>query len=74
MINTGIYRHYKGGVYVVERVVTHTESEEDMVVYCSYGTDNWWVRPLSMFEESVEYKGEVVKRFTFLGPNVGGIC
>jgi len=34
-MQTGIYRHYKGGYYQVLGVAEHTETNERMVVYVS---------------------------------------
>ncbi len=49
-----IYRHYKGNLYGVIGVATHTETEEQMVIYFQiYGDGKVWVRPLSMWEEIV---------------------
>ena len=63
----GIYRHYKGNNYLVEAVARHTETLEEQVVYRSlYGDFKWWTRPRKMFEETLEYQGKTVKRFTFI--------
>ena len=63
----GRYRHYKGGEYQVLGVATHSESEEQLVVYRPlYGAGEMWVRPLSMFIESVEIDGESVPRFSLI--------
>lgn len=44
----GTYRHYKGGIYYVDRLVTHTETNELLVFY--YDDENTcWVRPYDMF-------------------------
>lgn len=49
------YQHYKGGIYYVLEVGTHTETEEEMVVYQSLNGDNrTWVRPKEMFLSLVE--------------------
>ena len=65
MLEKGIYRHFKGGRYELIAVAKHSETCEDMVVYRAlYGDGGIWVRPLSMWEETVEYNGEKVKRFT----------
>lgn len=65
----GRYRHYKGKDYQVLDVATHSETGEAMVVYrCLYGDYSLWVRPLSMFTESVEVAGETVPRFAFVAP------
>lgn len=45
----------------------HSEGEPDMVVYRPlYGDRKLWVRPLSMFLESVEIDGQVVPRFELI--------
>lgn len=60
----GRYRHYKGRFYDVLGVAKHSETGEPLVVYrCLYGDFSLWVRPLSMFTESVELGGETVPRF-----------
>ncbi|GEN24169.1 hypothetical protein HCU01_21180 [Halomonas cupida] len=60
----GIYRHYKGPNYEVLGLAHHSETEEALVVYRAlYGEYGLWVRPLSMFNESVEIDGETVPRF-----------
>jgi len=65
MLEKGEYQHFKGGRYELIAVAKHSETCEDMVVYRAlYGDGGVWVRPLSMWEELVEYKGKTVKRFT----------
>lgn len=64
----GRYRHYKGKDYEVIGTARHSETEEWLVVYrCLYGDHSLWVRPLEMFNESVEVAGEQVPRFTRIG-------
>ena len=64
MIEPGLYRHYKGNDYEVLGVATHSETDERVVVYRAlYGEFGLWVRPLTMFEESVEIDGVVTPRF-----------
>ncbi|MDO5667681.1 MAG: DUF1653 domain-containing protein [Alcaligenaceae bacterium] len=67
-IQAGIYRHYKGQLYQVFRVVNHSETEEELVYYqCLYGDYSFWVRPLAMFSELVENaQGEQVPRFELI--------
>lgn len=61
----GRYRHYKGGEYEVVGVARHSETEELMVVYRPlYGDQQLWVRPLTMFVETVQVNGEPVARFS----------
>lgn len=60
----GIYKHYKGGLYEVVGVATHSETEERQVVYRSlYGTYRLNVRPLAMFLEHVDST-----EFAYRGP------
>lgn len=66
-LKAGLYRHFKGGEYAVYGLATHSETEEAMVVYRPlYGDRALWVRPLSMFTETVERDGEVLPRFQFV--------
>ncbi len=65
MIKTGTkYRHFKGKEYEVIAIATHSETLEKMVVYRAlYGDGGIWVRPLEMFEGTVERDGKTFKRF-----------
>jgi hypothetical protein len=63
----GIYKHYKGNRYKVIGTAKHSETMEEMVVYQAlYGEMGLWVRPLAMFNESVEIEGKQVPRFEWL--------
>ena len=67
MIKPGKYRHFKGNEYEVIGTAKHSETMEEMVVYRAlYGEFGLWVRPASMWEETVERDGKTYKRFTFL--------
>ena len=67
-IRPGKYRHYKGNDYEVLCTATHSETGEDLVVYRAlYGARGLWVRPLSMFSESVQLGTEFVPRFLHIG-------
>lgn len=59
-------RHYKGGIYRVLGIATHSETGEEHVVYYSVRDGKQWVRPRAMFDDIVEYYGQRVKRFVFL--------
>ena len=64
MIEVGKYRHFKGNYYEVIAVARHSETKEQLVVYRAlYGERGIWVRPLAMWDETVEVDGNPVKRF-----------
>lgn len=66
-LNLGIYEHYKGQQYEVIGIAKHSETLEELVVYRAlYGEHDLWVRPHSMFLETVEFEGKEVPRFTFI--------
>ncbi len=68
-MQTGRYRHYKGNEYLVIGVARHSETGEELVVYRpDYGDRDLWVRPKTMFLESVEIHGQPVPRFEYIGP------
>lgn len=68
MIRSGRYRHYKGQDYEVIGVARHSETEEPLVVYRTlYGEYDLWVRPLTMFTETLDLNGEKTPRFRFIG-------
>jgi hypothetical protein len=67
------YRHYKGNEYSVLSIARlESDPEIECVVYrAEYDTPDFgygqvWIRPLSMFEEEVEFEGKVVQRFSAL--------
>ena len=60
-------RHYTGGLYEVIDTAKHSETEEFMVIYKEITKPLLWVRPLEMFTEYVEYKGECIPRFAYMG-------
>lgn len=66
-IKPGRYRHFKGKEYEVVAVAKHSETLEEMVVYrARYGEYGYWVRPLSMFGETVMVNGQEMPRFQYI--------
>ena len=69
LVRPGRYLHYKGNQYQVIGAARHSETLEMFVVYKAlydseeFGNDAIWIRPRSMFLETVEYKGKSVPRF-----------
>lgn len=67
-IKLGKYRHFKGNEYEVIAVAKHSETLEELVVYRAlYGDGGIWIRPVSMWNEVVEYNGKTLRRFEYLG-------
>ena len=67
-IEPGIYRHFKGGVYRVLFCALHSETCEEMVVYRSEDEEGkCWVRPASMWNDTVVRDGKEYTRFTRTG-------
>ena len=63
-ITPGRYRHYKGNEYTVVGVARHSEPLEELVVYRQeYGDRGLWVRPATMFGETMMMDGKPVSRF-----------
>lgn len=66
----GLYQHYKGKNYRLINLAKHSETLDWMVVYeCLYENPEakLWVRPLSMFTETVEVEGKIIPRFKYIG-------
>ena len=66
-IKLGKYRHFKGKEYEVIGVCKHSETLEEYVVYRQlYGDYSLWIRPLTMFTETIVRDGKEVKRFEYI--------
>lgn len=67
-IKKGRWHHYKGNDYEVLHTARHSETLEPMAVYRAlYGEGGVWVRPASMWNETVTHNGAQVARFTYSG-------
>ena len=63
-----IYKHFKGDYYLVEDVATHSETDEEYVVYRRlYGDGSLWIRPKAMFLSEVDREKypDVQQRYRF---------
>ena len=64
----GVYQHYKGSKYEVIDTVTHSETEETLVLYRTmYGDKDLWVRPFTMFFETLTVENKEIPRFKYIG-------
>ncbi|MEO5955933.1 MAG: DUF1653 domain-containing protein [Nitrospiraceae bacterium] len=69
MVQPGRYRHYKGHEYEVLGVARHSETDEEFVVYRAlYGEHGLWIRPATMFLETVTVDGQPYLRFQLIPP------
>jgi hypothetical protein len=68
------YRHYKGKQYKIIGIGYTTETLEKVVIYQAlydsheFGNNALWVRPLTMFQETVNIDGTELLRFTPIEP------
>jgi len=70
-VPTGRYRHYKGKEYEVIGIAKHSETEEELVVYRPlYGNFDLWVRPKTMFLETVLVNDTPTPRFAYIGDSL----
>lgn len=58
-----LYRHYKGGIYELVCEATQEADLVPVIVYRSHG-GSVWVRPKSVFFETIEVDGRPVQRFS----------
>ena len=64
----GIYKHFKGDMYIVEDICYYSETKEPMVAYRQlYGEGQLWCRPLEMFLSEVDHEKypEVKQKYRF---------
>ena len=70
MIELGYYKHFKGNIYEVIGIGKHSETLEELVIYKSTKDNSIWVRPLSMWNETIERDNKTYKRFEYIGKNI----
>ena len=55
----GVYKHFKGDLYIVEDIAINSETLEKMVVYRALYDDNkLWIRSLKEFCEEVNINNQ----------------
>jgi hypothetical protein len=54
-----IFRHFKGGLYLLLDLAIHSETRETLVIYKAlYGSGTIYARPYAMFNEKVPEEKE----------------
>jgi hypothetical protein len=48
-----IYKHYKGGRYLLLHIATHVDTQEILIVYKSLSDNKIWCRPEKEFFEKL---------------------
>lgn len=67
-LKPGKYRHFKGNMYELIAIASHSETLEPMVVYRAlYGEQGLWVRPAAMWSEWVDREDYHGPRFAYIG-------
>jgi hypothetical protein len=67
MIKLGKYQHFKGSYYQVLHLARHSETEEYFVVYHPFDKkEDIWIRPLTMFTETIIREGKELQRFQWI--------
>ena len=67
-LKIGLYEHFKGNRYQVLGIARHSETLEEFVVYQAlYGDKGLWIRPLTLFCETVKTnENNEIPRFRYL--------
>lgn len=53
----GIYKHFKGDLYLLEDIAIHSETGEKYIVYRAlYGDTTLYIRPYDMFLSEVDHE------------------
>ncbi len=74
-IKKGIYKHFKGDLMEVIGTGLHSETQEEFVVYHHISGERkdekyYWVRPVTMFTETVTRDGVTKPRFEYIGDSI----
>jgi len=64
-VEPGLYRHFKGGLYMVLFTGKHSEDESVQVIYRNHKGEVW-VRPLAMWNEVTDRWPDGVPRPRFV--------
>lgn len=75
-LRAGVYKHYKGDLYLVLGIARHSESGEKLVVHIQLSGRagaKMWARPYRQFIDEVIVNGVIKPRFVYIGEEVSDV-
>lgn len=72
-LKSGVYRHFKGGLYLMLGLARHSETDEKFVAYVPLSVRSGpriTVRPYELFVDEVTRDGVTQPRFIYVGEEV----